>query len=51
MSEVYSKCTVCYKDLTQEDTDFNIEVENQNFPICINCLEEAALKIEKAIKK
>ncbi|WP_176397803.1 hypothetical protein [Bacillus cereus] len=51
MSEVYSKCTVCYKELTQEDEEFNMQVENLNFPICISCLEETAHKIEKAIKK
>lgn len=45
MLEIYSCCTVCDKELTEVDQKLNIENDNYNFPICIECIQEAKREI------
>lgn len=51
MSQMYSSCTVCYKPLAKEDFKINEALENFNFPVCLNCLNETSSEIENIIKK
>lgn len=45
MLEIYSYCTVCDKELIEVDQKLNIENDNYNYPICVECLEEAKKEI------
>lgn len=48
---MYSSCTVCYEDLSDEDKILNAEKENFEFPVCKKCLEGAIKEIIKIRKK
>lgn len=51
MSQMYSSCTVCYNELSEEDKIINAERDNINFPVCKKCLNEASVDIDKTLKK
>lgn len=51
MSDVYPSCTICYKDLSEEDKKMNADNNNVNFPLCRECLNEGSNAIKEALKE
>lgn len=49
--QVYSKCTVCYEDLTESEIEISALVENETHPVCDKCLNEKGTKILEIITK
>jgi len=46
LSQIYSSCTVCYEQLTEEDKKINTEKDNFYFPVCKSCIDKAIKEIE-----
>lgn len=50
LDSVYSKCTACYKELDDSDKEFNLKEENANYPVCVDCIKEAANSIAEILE-
>ena len=43
--QVHPYCDVCGKELSSEEIEKHLEVENYEFPICDDCFNDAMKKI------
>ena len=48
---IYSKCTECYDELTDEEIKDNASREIYNYPICQKCLDKGIVELSKIIEK